>query len=115
MSTIFLEKNENLNITNTNFDNNNVEDETINIKYGSVINVINVMFQRNNILQQSNKNKGYGGCIRTINVHTRFFQNIIIIDSITNQKAVGLKLVDDDLNYYPFSLSKFDESPKVIY
>ena len=113
MSIIFLNKNENLNVIKTNFENNNVEDETINIIYGSVVNITNVIFQKNNILQKSKEGKGYGGCMRTLNVYFRFFQNVIIIDSITNQKAVGLKLVDNDFNNYEFLLNKFG-GPKVI-
>lgn len=96
MSIVFLENNEILTIKNTSFEKNDVDDETINIFYVSIVNIMNVIFQRNNVLQ-TNKNNGYGGCLRTLNAHFRFFENVIIIDSISNQKAVGLKFIDDHL------------------
>lgn len=96
-------------MTNINFENNVVEDENLNIFYVAFITMINVVFQRNNILQNNEEGLGNGGSLRTANAHSRFFQNIIIIDSMSNQKAFGLKFVDDDFEYSQINMNEFGD------
>lgn len=107
MSIIFLEKNGFLNMTNIAFVNNIVEDDIINLFYVSFITMTNVVFQKNNM--NTKEDRGTGGSLRSMNSHSRFFQNIIIIDSISNQKAFGLRLVDDDFDYYQIFINQLGD------
>ena len=110
MSIIFLEKNGFLNIKNINFENNIVEDDIINVIYASLITMTDVVFQRNNLKAEGGQ--GTGGSLRSINSHSRFFQNIRIIDTMSNQKAFGLRFLDDDFDYYQFFMNELG-NPKV--
>ena len=72
-----------------------MEEENLNIFYLSTLNVLNVLCQKNNNLL-INKNRGFGGCFKSVNNYIRIFENVTIFDSVSNQKAIGIKLIDND-------------------
>lgn len=87
-----------------NFENNNVEEDNLNIFYLSQLHIFNVLCQKNNLIDTNIR--GYGGCFKSVNTYIQMFEKITILDSISSQKAIGLKLIDDKFELFQANLNE---------
>ena len=99
-------------LTNNSFSFNQVEDETIDIYSSILLTIESLICQHNNNVEDQNCIRN-GGCLRTFNSLSRILKNIIIADSLSNQKAIGIKIIDDAQSLKENYIKKFG-NPLVI-
>ena len=88
---------ENLVFFQDNFEKNCIDDENTNINLVANLNISNVLFQANNYKTIPKLEIfGLGGCLRIMNIKNTYLYQIIIIDSNSFQKAVGIKIINND-------------------
>lgn len=93
---------------NNYLNNNVVNDANINFYFIFSLKLINFICQSNN--NYATGKDGSGGCLRSENCLLRNFTSVTIIDSLSNQKAVGIIIIDDDLNIANNFLKGFENS-----